>query len=520
MDTKLIKMLAIAALAMGMTTGCDSDDGSSDNASCSESSVKCDGGAMYSCSGGTWVKGTACSTGKCENAAKCETAAGAVCVSGESKCESGKIFTCNGADWGTGIACPSGVCADNTNCKTESTETGCQNGTVKCENNAQYACQNNAWSKLISCSLGCAPDGENCAAETCSGSETKCNGAYVMTCTGGSFVKASEPCANGCYQGACKGTDTPVSSGKKVGDPCSAEEKGASYCDGDKLIGCDGSTIVAGPDCSSYSMYCDDIKDYAGKGLAECAVECDASQNKTIVDMAPVCENGKFALYACFEGASGKYSVFTYNYVDTVCVSENMAATCSSANGDVVPESCTNCTTVQTSGVSTCSGAKKVTGKSSGKLGGACTTANEVACDGNTLVYCDGSKYQGLLKGNSGVYSCAEAYGIGYYCDETTLESGDQSVRVADCVRSCSQEANGYFVDYDDKCKNGKINMYVCLESDAGNMAVWGTSISIAKMETVCKTEKAALVCSSENGDVVEKTCTSCEATETDSVCK
>ena len=205
---------------------------------------------LAQCTNGTLMN-VPCANG-CE-AGACKATTGNNCV--QSVCrDSNTLLNCVGGIQ-TPITCPYGC--DKDTCKTACTMDVCKDGgtLAMCENGVTTDvscvlgcsagkcntacisdfCRDNSilmvcdagQIKPINCPYGCLNDKCNMGTTVCAENAVSCDGAYVQTCISGNWVKAAEPCTNGCEDGLCKG-EIPS------GDCTNGDKK----CDGDNLLTC------------------------------------------------------------------------------------------------------------------------------------------------------------------------------------------------------------------------------------------------------------------------------------------
>lgn len=155
---------------------------------CEGEAVKCENGAIYTCTDGFWSEPVSCGENiECKDETTC-----AECVSSARKCENGMESICTDGVWSEATACP-----DNASCNEDGTAClGCNTGSKKCEIDKQYNCINSEWDDGEYCAMGfsCRDDGKSCG--MCMNDSKKCEDGKLYTCKQGVWADEEE-CASG-----------------------------------------------------------------------------------------------------------------------------------------------------------------------------------------------------------------------------------------------------------------------------------------------------------------------------------
>lgn len=444
------------------------------------------------CSDGVY-KYTPCNAGKCIDtevnalgqsvpiAAYCpnEASSTSECEPGAKRCNvNGQAQTC-GTDhkWGAPVTCQSGSTCQAGDCRADAV---CTAGVVQCDGNAAVKkCIDNAWQTVETCNVAsgivcdassgkCEQLWEKCATDckvSVSGTEMGCQAACEA-------VYQTSVCWESVKSNNVVCGSIPEDSGS---DPDTDDDIEYYYCGNepyDNTMTIDAYCQTSGS--GNVGLCYDDPKD--GNSYFQCYVSCTSVGSKGSMCGYFGAEYGYLQMDTYCEDHDG-YKVFMPDY--------SSAKQCSACNAEG-----TAC------GEGGGNGGNGGQGVSTHTLGASCTAAlkDELGCDGDTLVYCDGSKYVNALGGS---YTCKD-YGAGYYCDEQA------QYQFADCVMSCTAAEKGYVVGFGQTCSNGKFELYVCEAGDSGNLGTFGGYVATS----FCDEDTSMLYCSGEN--VTTKTCASC----------
>ncbi len=453
----------------GCTDGKCNECNSNEAASCSDNKTRkyCENGSYKteSCSKG-------CTDGKCN---ECSTTDAATCTSSTTLkyCANGtyKTETCSGT-------CSGGKCT-TTECNASDAATCSGSFTRKyCTSAGKYETE--------TCTYGCT--GGKCnacgtsTAATCSDNKTR------KYCENGNYK--TETCVNGCVDGSCRSTAIPT-----VGSACS-ESTFDTVCTDSTRYYCDSTTNkVASSACSSSMVTCATMP--YGQDCVYNSSVC-SKEGEKLFFAGDDCSEGVLFYVTCQKGVDGKL----YGVLDvalSVCDGTSRVYCANATDVNSTVENCSSCSYDASKYTATCTGATTTpTGSSTHKVGESCTSqdAYKMGCDGNTLLYCDGSKYVAYQ-------NCAAT--AGYYCDEQAYYG------FADCVESCTE--NNTVVDHASACtyysadSAYEFEIKVCEMGDSGKLGTFGGYYAQSYCFTSGST-KTDYYCSSSS--LSTKTCSTC----------
>ena len=473
-------------------------------AACVENERQCTTASAYKiCVSGNWSSNIECGANQICRSGNCvddkSQSSGVSCLIGFKGCSSdGRLQVCGDDGYLVTKDCPSGLTCANGECiDPNASENKCDpSEAATCSNaNTRKYCNANGAYVTEPCANGCT-NGECTSVSIqdpeCSGSEAVCaDNKPLKTCSNGKYVTSDCPSGLTCANGECidPNATSPL---PNVGDSCDVGSF-KNVCTHDTLYYCKSSTnTITSSDCSGSTVTCAEMTDGD-----DCVYQTDQCQNEgdLLFFSSGDCDNGILYYISCEKGTNGTlYGVLNVAY--SVCDGNYRIYCASDSDKDSSYESCASCTYNASSYSATCSGSGSGSttpeGSSTHHVGESCTSSEQytTGCDGNTLVYCDGSKFVSYM-------DCSKT--SGFYCDEQS------DYNFADCVESCSSEAENYVVDFDSTCNSsGEFEFYVCEKGDSGNLGTFGgyyaTSFCDGTTDYYCS-----------GSSQLSKSCTTCE---------
>lgn len=253
-------------------------------------------------------------------------------------------------------------------------------------------------------------------ATACSANETKCDGDFVMVCSGGSWQKNATACPNGCEAGACK-TNGSVPGTSVV---CTENDK---RCNGENLETCISNTWT--------SSKCDNGCDTTAKA-------CKVAPGATVVCTENDARCNGENLETCIN------NTWQSNKCDNGCDTAKKA--CKAAPTQPDPgESCTDgATKCDADFVLTCKNKawqKNATACPFGCDNGACkqenaTTTKDAYCEGSVLHYKDSD-------GKDASSDCTKL-GTGFECQKLKDGTSDCVIGKSEASKVCAVEGDIY----------------------------------------------------------------------------
>jgi len=303
------KFLALVCMVSAFAAfGCDDDDSKNNNNSTSGGSTS--GGST---SGGS-TSGESTSGGSTSGG----SGSSAVCSSGDKKCDGSALYACDASgQWSLSESCANGCDSASNSCKSSSSSgetTSCASGA----GSQSAGTVSNGWTYT-----GCACDSSY--AKKCGTVDGK---EVVYSCyNNNEEYKACDSCSidsDGKY--VCGGSSTGGGSTTvpSVGSKCDYDSS-SDYCDGKKVIYCDGDTSkYASYNCADNNYICVTVENGYGEGInaSDCVdpdedvCTADEADEEYYYSWCDEYDEGDYALYyVCQLTTSGYY--YFYDGYDT-----------------------------------------------------------------------------------------------------------------------------------------------------------------------------------------------------------